>query len=74
MVMGVLRAGRYSIPGVAVIPRLVITVEINIEEEINSLAFGFQGREQLRRSEHIVYVVVEHVQVIEDIGGVGKAT
>ena len=64
---------RGTILNVAIIPRLVIAVEIDIEEEVDAVALGFQGGKQLRRGEYVINIVVEHVQVIEDVGGLGKA-
>src|SRR5262245_1253639 len=71
--MVVLRAGRSTVLCVAVIPRLVMAVEINVEEEVDALALGLQGGKQLRRGEHIVDIIMEHVKVIEDVGGFGEA-
>src|SRR5215510_11120211 len=73
VVMVVLHAGWRVILDVAFVSRLVIAVQVDLQNLIDPLTFGCHGGKQVWRTKHIVEVVMEHVQVVENVGGLGEA-
>ena len=64
--------GPRAILYVVLIPSLVIPSEVYLEELVDALPFCFQRREQVRRTEDVVDVVMQHVEIVEDIGSFRK--
>lgn len=61
-------AGRDTILHVALIASLVIPIEVDIEQLIDTMPFRFQRWEQVRRTKDVVDVVVQHMEIVKDIG------